>query len=247
MKKLPYIYFIIVVLLASACSKNSQDSTPIVNTSNSSNIQFFLATVGASRNLITVDGNRINRPTLAAGTCFPTAVYPSTNTSLAFAIGGGLHSFTVVDTLVTTMQKPLTFAGTFEAGKYYSIFMYDTITNPKQVTVESKIEIPADNTARLRFANFIHDVNAVPAVEVFSTRRNEVVFPNVNKTDVTSFIPYSSTVNDTLIVRQVGTTTALATFNGFFPTQKRSYTLVYRGSNRTPTTTPKAVTVFANY
>jgi hypothetical protein len=158
-------------------------------------------------------------------------------------VPGGLHSFSIADTLATTTQRPLTFAATLDPGKHYTIFTYDTITAVKQKTVETKIEIPSDNTARLRFANFIHDVNAVPPVEVFSRKRNEVIFTNVNKTEVTEFIPYSSLVNDTLIIRATGSTTTLAQFNGFFPTQKRSYTLVYRGSHRGT----KVATVFANY
>jgi hypothetical protein len=237
------IGFIAVLVMLTSCEKSFDNKLTVTSDQNKSYIQVFIATVGASRNLVQVDGKRVSRPTLTSGTSFPTAVYPSTATGSSFAVTGGLHTIAITDTLAATTQKPLTFAINMDAQKYYTVFAYDTITNTKQITVETNIEIPSDSTARLRFANFIHDVNAVPAVEVFSRRRNEVIFSDVNKTDVTGFIPYATLANDTLVVRQVGSTTALAQFNGFNPTKKRSYTLVYRGSHRGT----KAATVFANY
>jgi hypothetical protein len=248
MKRLNILFAVIMglmsTILINSCTKSYTNYTPWeTDLTQTSQVQVFIATVNANRNLVTVDGKRVSRPTLSSGTSFPTAVYPSTNTGYSFTVPGGLRTFSIVDTLVTTTQRPLVFAQSLDPGKHYTVFMYDTITSPKQVTVETNIEIPSDNTARLRFANFIHDVNAVPAVEVFSKRRNEVLFTNINKTEVTPFISYSSVLNDTLLIRPVGSATVLTQFNGFLPTQKRSYTLVYRGSHRGT----KAATVFANY
>jgi hypothetical protein len=226
-----------------SCEKTFDNKLAVTSDLNKSNIQVFIATVNASRNVVLLDGKRVSRPVLTSGTSFPTAVYPSTATGSSFSVAGGVHNLSIIDTLAATTQKPLTFSISTDASKYYTVFAYDTITNTKQITVETNIEIPADTTARLRFANFIHDANAVPAVDVFSTRRNEIIFSNINRTDVTGFIPYASLRNDTLVIRQTGTTTVLAQFNSFAPTVRRSYTLVYRGSHRGT----KAATVFANY
>ncbi len=239
---------LISAILLNSCDKSYSNYVTVDKDANNvSMVQVFCATVtAANRNVILIDGKRVSRPTLGAGLSFPTAVYPSTNTGYSFAVPGGLKAFIIQDTLISTLQKPLVFTTNMEVGKNYTIFTYDSIISPKQITVETVIEKPIDNTARLRFANLIHDVNAVPAVEVYSRRRNEVIFANINKTDVTGFIPYSSTVSDTLDVRPAGTvgnTTFLARFIGFLPTQKRGYTLVYRGSHRGT----KVATVFANY
>lgn len=233
----------LVILVFTSCEKTFDDKLTTVTDLDKSNVQLFVATVNANRNVITIDGNRVSRPTLTSGTGFPFSVYPSTGAGTSFTVAGGLHNFSVFDTLATTTQRPLSFPATLDASKTYTIFMYDTITSPKQITVETPIEVPSDGSARLRFANFIHDVNDVPPVEIFSKTRNEVIFSDIHKTEVTDFISYAPLVTDTLVVRQAGTATVLAQFNSFAPTKTRSYTLVYRGSHRGT----KAATVFANY
>ena len=74
-------------------------------------------------------------------------------------------------------------------GKNYTVFMYDTITTPKQKTVETKIVIPTDSTYRLRFANFVYNPTDVPGLDIFSFLRNANVVTNLKVTDVTDFIP----------------------------------------------------------
>ncbi len=227
-----------------SCTKSFKDPQPQnTDLNNNTLVQVFIATVNANRNVVMIDGKRVSRPTLTSGTSFPTAVYPSTNTGHAFAVPGGLRSFLIMDTLASTTQKPLAFSTNMQVGSRYTIFMYDTITNPKQITVPTNIEIPTDNTARLRFANFIHDAADTPPVDVFSTRRNQTIFSSIGKTGVTNFISYTPLINDTLIVRQAGTSTVMAQFNGFAPALNRNYTLVYRGSHRGT----RVATIFANY
>ncbi len=206
---------------------------------NSSNVQLFIATVGASRNYLVVDNKPVNGSALVSGSIFPTSGY-------GFNVPTGMRSFLLRDTLTATTQTPLSFAQVLEIGKSYTIFSYDTITAVKQKTVETPIVIPADTSCRLRFANFVYNPNVIPAVDVFSFNRNTNLFTNVNVTDVTGFIPYpSNLLVDTLYVRPTGNTTTTLlkiTLTGGL-TQKRSYTLVYRGSDRGT----KASSLFANY
>ncbi|HRF19398.1 MAG TPA: hypothetical protein PK977_14580, partial [Chitinophagaceae bacterium] len=89
--------------------------------SNSSIMQVYVATVNASRNFIWVDANRINGASLTTGSVFPT-------TGFGFNVGGGLRNFLVRDTLSTSTQVPYSFAENLQAGKTYTLFMYDTIT-----------------------------------------------------------------------------------------------------------------------
>lgn len=185
-----------------------------------------------------VDGNPVTGAALTSGSVFPASGY-------GFNVGSGNRAFLVQDTLRTSTQVPLSFGENLQIGKHYTIFMYDTINSPKQKTVEDNIVVPADTSARLRFANFIYNPFAVPAIDVFSFALNRNIFTNVNVTDVTSFIPYPSRLGtDTLYIRETGSSTNIIklAINGGL-TFKRSYTLVYRGSHRGTRTT----SLFANY
>jgi len=205
----------------------------------SSNVQLCIATVGASRNYLSVDNKPVNGAALISGSIFPTTGY-------GFSVPTGMRTFLLRDTLTATTQSQLSFAQNMEIGKSYTIFAYDTITTVKQKTVETPIVIPSDTSCRLRFANFIYNPNAISAVDVFSFNRNTNLFTNVNVTDVTGFIAYPSVLlADTLYVRPTGNTSTTLyklTITGGL-TQKRSYTLVYRGSDRGTRTS----SLFANY
>lgn len=244
-----YAYGMIGLLSAGlivSCTKSFDEKiTPLTDFSDKTLAQVFVATVGASRNYVYVDGKAVTGTAMVSGSVFPSTGY-------AFSVTGGVRSFMIRDTLATSTQVPLVFAENMQVGKLYTIFAYDTITTPKQVTVPANIVIPADSTARLRFANFVHNSFDVPGVDVFSKRRNANIFTNVRRTEVSEFIPYASASqnplytansNDTLFIRETGTMNALVTINGFNPTAKRSYTLVYRGSHRGT----KTASIFANY
>ena len=197
------------------------------------------ATVKAARNYIYVDGIPVSGATLAYGGIFPA-------TAFAFKVNPGSHSFIIKDTLPTTTQVPLTFTQNLEAGKYYTIFTYDTITSPKQVILANNIVIPTDTSCMLRFANFIYNTTAAPNVDVYSFRKGPAspLFANVATATVTPFIPYPSNLSDTLYVYATGTTTPLLVKN-LVPslTPTRSYTSLYSGSYLGT----KTITTFATY
>lgn len=222
--------FAVAVLSLVSCSKNP-DSKITYNTdfSNKSLIRVFVATVNANRNYVYVDGKQVTGALLTSGSVFPSSGI------FAAAIDPGVKSFQVRDTLPTSTQVPLTFAENMSTATNYTIFLYDTITTPKQKTVLTRFETPADTTCRLRFANFIYNPTAVPAIDVYSFKRGANVFTNVPVTGVTDFIPYASNLGvDTLYIREAGSSVNIlkvaigtTTFD-----RKRSYTLVYRGSHR---------------
>lgn len=192
---------------------------------NAALVQVYDATVNSSRNYVYVDGNAVTGSAMAFGNVFPSGAY-------AFKVNAGLRSFVIKDTLSTSTQARIAFAENFDSKKNYIIFMYDTTTTAKQLTVQNDIVFPADTAARVKFANFIYNSSDVPAVDIFSKRVNANIFTNIPKTVVTGYIPFPASVNDTLLVRETGTTNLLATLNGFNATPRRSYTLVYRGSHR---------------
>jgi hypothetical protein len=229
---------LLTAVLIVSCTKSFDEKTvQQTDFSNSTVVQVALATVGASRNYVYLDGKQITGSLMTSGSIFPSTGYGST-------IPGGLHSFQIKDTLRTSTQVPLTFSENMQVGSNYTIFVYDTITSPKQVTVPTSIVIPTDTTVRLRFANFIYNSFAIPGVDIYSYDRQANIFTNVLTTEVTNFIAYPSRRTDTLYFRETGTMNQLfkLTISGGL-TERRSYTLLYRGSHRGTRTT----TLFANY
>lgn len=222
--------FTVAVLSIVSCTKNP-DSKIIYNTdfSNKSLVRVFVATVNANRNYVYVDGQQVTGALLTSGSMFPAAgIY-------AAAINPGVKAFLVRDTLSTTTQVPLSFAANMKTSTNYTIFLYDTISSPKQKTVETKYVTPADTSCRLRFANFIYNPADVPAIDIFSFSRNTNIFTNVPVTGVTEFIPYASNFGpDTLYIRETGSSVSIIKVPIGTTTldRKRSYTLVYRGSHR---------------
>lgn len=242
-------------MLFVSCVKTFDEKTvQQTNFNNSTLVQVYIAAVNASRNYVYVDGQPVNGASLISGGLFPA-------TGPGFSIPGGVKAFLIRDTLSTSTQIPLSFAENMQVAKKYTVFLYDTTTAPKQRTVETTIIIPADTSARLRFANFVYTPTGITAFDVFSVKKNANIFTNVQITDVTSFIPYPSGVTDTFYLRPTGTATNLQNFRpspaGFVnvqavlnPTQKRSYTLVFRGGYRataTNNTTVRTLSAFIDY
>lgn len=219
---------VVMVTLAISCTKRVDKEIGTENTdfTDKAFIQVYNATLNAARNYVYVDGNAVTGAAVAFGATFP-------STPSNFNTTDGYRIFLIKDTLSTSTQVPMSFAENLQAGKYYTIFMYDTLNSPKQKIVQNNISIPADSTARVRLANFIFTKTAVPNIDVFSIKRNANVWTNVNITDVTDYTPYASSLNDTLLVRETGTTNLLFQLNGFNPVRKRSYTLVFRGRYQT--------------
>jgi hypothetical protein len=206
-------------------------------------LKVYNSTVNSTRNYVYLD----NVPLTGAGLIFTTApLFPQV--SYAAAIDAGTRNVLIKDTLVTTTQKPITFTTTFDAGSNYMILTYDTITNPKYLVVKDVITQPADTTSRLRFANLVYNRVAVPNVDIYSIKLNQNIFTNIPTERVSDYIPYQSGLADTLFVRTAGTTTNLAQLNNFNPTQKRSYTIVFRGNYTSTTgTLARSLTQFVNY
>ena len=223
-----------------ACEKSFDEKISLnSDTAGNTVVQLYMATVGASRNYVYVDGRPQNGAALSSGSVFPTTGY-------GFMVPSGSRAFMLRDTLSTTTQVPISFANILDRGKNYTIFAYDTISAVKQKTVMTDIVVPTDTTCRVRFAHFAYSPTLMPNIDLYSFKRMANVISNVAPTDVSTFVPFASALNDTLQVREAGTANVLAQLNGFFPTQKRSYTLVYRGTHRGASTV-RFLSSFVNY
>lgn len=258
-----YITIITGVLLVGvitiSCTKTYETTLPLItDLSNTSTAQVYVATVNSARNYLYMDSNPLNGASLGSGSLFPSQ-------GVGFSIPGGMRSFTIRDTSSTTTQVPLTFSQTLEVGNSYTIFIYDTISSPKQKTVKNDIVVPVDTSCRIRFANFVYSNNPLPAVDVFSVKKQANIFTNVQVTDVTNFIAYPSGLTDTFSVRITGTNVDLMNITPptpapgnvlvpvrliFTPSERRNYTIVFRGSYATILTNAsqqRTLSVFTNY
>ncbi|PZR25967.1 MAG: hypothetical protein DI535_16155 [Citrobacter freundii] len=228
MKKTFYIptgLMIFAGLLMLSCGRHADQLLPQqTNLSTSSSVQLFNAIVGSNRNFLYVDGQKISGAAMAYGSSFPLV-------NSNFAVPYGKRSFIIKDTLPATTQVPLNFVADLGLREKYTIFAYDTITAPKYKIVKNDIVIPYDTTARIRFANFLRSNPSIPAVDFYSVKRGANVASGVTPTSVTTFMPYASLSNDTIIVRLAGSNGIIAQVNGMSLTEKRSYTMVVRGGN----------------
>jgi hypothetical protein len=232
----------LAVILFAACKKDlTLFHTEQQDLSNKSMVKVYSSTLGANRNYVYFDNLPVTGAGIAYGNLFPSV-------SFYAAIRPGNLSVEIRDTLLTTTQNAIRYSSNFQAGKYYTIFTYDTLNAAKQVTVEDKIVVPNDTTARIRFANMIYSKTAVPAVDIYSIKQKANIFTNVPVTSVTDFIPFASDISDTLFVRATGTTIDLTQLNAIVAREKRSYTVVFRGVYQLTTgTLARTLTSFTTY
>lgn len=233
---------LLVMLGAVSCVKDKSKEVAQENTQlgNNSYVQVYNGIVNSNRVYMYVDATAVNGATIGYGTTFPA-------TPSSFSITSGFREFLVKDTSSTAVQPQVEFGQNLQPSANYTIFLYDTMTSPKTKTVYNSIIKPTDTTARLRFANFIYNPGALTSgFDIFSVKRNAVIFSNVRETEVTEFIPYASAVTDTFYIRLNGSTTNLQNvdpsttggptitdvFAVLTPTRLRSYTLIWRGGYR---------------
>jgi hypothetical protein len=227
-----------------ACKKEAVIFQPeIRNFDGKAFVKVYNSVVNSNRNFVYVD----DVPITGVGLNFATTpLFPSV--SYYSVIQAGNRNFLIKDTLLTTTQKPITFSSAFDEGSNYTVFTYDTLNNTKYLVVKDNIENPTDTTSRLRLANLIYNRTALPNVDIYSIKLKKNIFSNVGTTSVTDFVSYQSGLADTLFVRATGTTTNLAQLNNFVPTQRRSYTIVYRGNYPTTSgTLARSLTQFVNF
>ncbi len=224
-----FFFFAMVTFVLFACKKDVEIYLPEqTDLSSKAFVKVYNSVINTSRNYVYFDDVPVTGAGMAYGALFPSVSHYS-------AIDAGNRAVVIKDTLKTSAQKPISFNAAFDAGANYTIFTYDTVTNTKYLAIKDNIEEPADTSSRLRLANLIFSTSAVPNIDIYSVKQKANIFTNVGTAQVTDFIAFSSGLPDTLFVRATGTTTNLAQLNALTPTQKRSYTIVFRG--RYPNTT----------
>lgn len=222
-------------LMLASCGKDEiYDNTPKSDDfNNMAVVKFYNGILNSNRTHIYIDGKKMNGETVTLG-----ASFPAHSSNFGIAILPGVHEVVVKDTLGSTTQLPLNFPVNLQANTRYNVYLYDSINAPKQVTVETKVEIPTDTSSRLRIAHFWRVPAGVPpAVDVYSKKLGRNIFTNLQYTQVSDFIPYPSAYGDTLLFNEAGTSNLISQVTGYSTTRKRGYTLVLRGGYYTTTGT----------
>ena len=240
-------YFLVVALfitVLTACEKQyDTKASYTTDLATNTNIKVFNATLNSARNYVYSGSTPLTGASISyAGT----SSFPANN-SYASITAGNINLI-IKDTLPTTTQLPLNFSSTFEAGKFYSIFMYDTLTATKYKIVTDQIIVPTDSSVRFRFVNLFYSSTPVPNVDVFSWKANANIATNIATNDVTVFKDHSFRL-DTLYFRAAGTTTELIKYYYSGLTSTRSYTLIMRGryQNSGVQAVPRTLSLYNTY
>ena len=232
------------VMLASCKKEFKKIIQEDTNLETMAKIRVYNGAINTNRNYVYVDNTPVSGVVFAYLGLFPASGQYA-------VVEPGNRTVVVKDTLSTTTQNPVNITADFEAGKHYTIFIYDSTNSVKSKLVEDQIVVPADTTARLRFANLVYSSDPIPNVDVYSVRKGQNIFTNLAVSDVTDFIQVASNTTDSIYVRETGTTTDLAPVLSITPSIKRSYTVVFRGHYGTTTGTSTSIrrylSAFATY
>lgn len=244
MKKISILFFCIAIVFI-ACKKNKLDEVTILLDSdqvNNANVKFIhtfasitpALTTGAGPNVFMYqNGKKINGSTSGSSSLVYGGISPLTTTYSLLPVGsvffqgimarvsGSTPAPIAGDTVFTATQG-------FAAGKYYSLFLTDTVPTPSIKAVEDDMTLPDTGKYKIRFGNFIS--NPTESYSVWSRREGKLILDNISYKTVSNFISLSiPTGLDTFDLRKTGTTINISSINSFSPVQQRIYTLFSRG------------------
>lgn len=174
---------------------------------------------------IIVNGAVISSPFLSYN-----SIFPASGTAYGYVsvpAGQGQIKLSVPGTLTGDSIQIKTFSQSLLSDSLYTFFITDSAI---LYTSDSHIQ-PLTGFFNLRFINLVLNDTAGKAVDIWSTRYNNIIFKGITPKLYTSFsqFAYNTVLSDTLIVRRSGTTFALDTLAGVSFTNQRTYTLYYKG------------------
>jgi hypothetical protein len=198
---------------------------------------------------IFVNGSKINGVRLSYGGAFPAinpttyATVPHGNVQLKVSVGGLVNVDSIAVATINT---------TFNQGENYSFILTDSLLSANRdsarILVKDSFPTPLNGRTWLRFVHTLVDTAADKRVDVWSARRNNNLFANVQPGSVGAFTnqPFIN-FPDTLIVRRAGTMTELARLSNITYANQRVYTIFLRGDVKVATgLKARAVSWYAN-
>ena len=171
---------------------------------------------------------KLNATFLKYGVGYPNGVYAAVQPGTV-AIRLTVNGVTTPDSItVVTLQKTLV------AGNYYTLVITDSINSPRdssKIWLRDSYPKPTSGAGYfyLRLINGV--VNGNDTVDLYSSRRNQVLLSKVKVDSTTPFTPFSTILNssDTLFVRKAGTGNVLAKVSTVIFGDQQFYTAYYIG------------------
>lgn len=154
------------------------------------------------------------------------------NARMNLSVVPNIPGFIAGDTLAT-------FNATLDKGKYYSLYIGDTVPTIRVTVKEDNFPLPDYQTYKIRVANFL--MNPLDTITLFSTRQNAEIISDITHKDVSNWVQLPlPVISDTLIFRKKGTTASYIQINGFSPVGLRMYTVLARGKTTVTAKAPSA-------
>ena len=262
-------YFIAVTLLAtgfiiSSCNKDDvnlideNNKWIYLDSANSANIKVMQVFAGNTPQIPTAphdstgpqvfiyaNGKKLNGTALSYGGVWPTTnVYANVppgsvkfdiiNARMDLRVVPNVPGFKAGDTLAS-------FTATMDKGKYYSLYIVDTVPTVRVTLKEDNLTIPDYQTYKLRLANF--SMNTLDTLTLFSVRQNAEIISDITHKNVSDWLQLPlPIISDTLLLRKKGLATSYTLITGFSPTGLRMYTIMARG--KTDVKNKRPVTAF---
>jgi Domain of unknown function (DUF4397) len=223
--KVKYNLFAAFLLIALtgfvACEKNvisTPGDTPV-----GARVKFLPACSNCPSLQMTANGQVINPTGIAYGGSFPTsgyAVLPTGEVSLDFIRTDSSKS--LFSTKVSLSE-----------GKYYSIYVGDTVPTPAISLIEDDIKTFQDTFLRVRFVNVLSG-KTKDTLEFVRKNDNSVLATGITYGKASEFKFVPTTTADTFFYRKVGATAIYPlTVNSILTTKRTAQTITYlaRGVN----------------
>lgn len=210
-----------------ACKKN--EITLLGVTPTGARVKLISACSNCPNLLMTANGQTINPTALAYGGAFPTASYailPTGDVTLDFIRSDSSKS--LFSTKVNLVD-----------GKYYSVYIGDTVPTPNISLIEDDIKAFQDTVLRLRFVNVLSG-KTKDTLDLVYKNTNTVVASGITYGKASTFAFQPTTTADTFFYRKTGTTVIYPlTANSIFTTKRMSQTISFlaRGLNNKTTGT----------
>lgn len=263
----------IVIFLAavsfSGCDKTTKlldenDKWVYIDSANSANIKVVQVFAGNTPQVPTApntttgpqvfiyaNGAKLNGTSLSYGGFWPTQnVYANLQPgSTRFDIINGRMDLTSVPNIPKFIAGDTlaTITATIEKGKYYTLYIGDTVPSVRVTIKEDNLVNPEYQKYKIRVANFFMNNNPTDTISLFSLRQNAEIISDVTHKNVSGWVELPlPLISDTLVFRKKGSTASYAVFNGFSPVGQRMYTILGRGKSTGVTGKTPSALLFIN-
>ena len=173
-------------------------------------------------------------------------------TSVYANIPAGSNKFDIINARLNLTAVPsipgfiagdtlATLTATLDKGKYYTLYIGDTVPSVKVTLKEDILPVPDYQTYKVRLANFIMNNSPQDTITLFSRRQNALIKRNIKKKNIKDKVQIPlPNIADTLEKRKKGSLLSYISINGFSPTGLRMYTVLARGKSSVTAKVPSA-------